>query len=595
MLKFKSKLILKIIVVFLTVTIAGLYSYLSFLAYFNGKIFPGVKIADFSASGNTPQQAQQILEENYQKRLAPLTLTFQEQTFVIEPAIASPVLDIEDQVNIAFRLGRSGNTWLDFKNQLRSLLKGTNLTLQLNYKKPEVLLSQINHVGKVVKKDPLNARIIMEGEITVANAEDGIQLDEQLLLKQLENYLTLQDNQPDQLPVKTLSPNFTTIKANNYAKYLKQAKNSPLILRYNNQSLAINDRILFNLLNFTETNPLVPANKLLLNESKVASFLEEMSSQIDQPTYNAKFTFDPQTKRVREFQAAQPGKMVDLAKTTELITKTLEASVSGSLQETSTPINLALPVIVTQPEILTADVNNFGIKDLIGQGVSHFTGSIENRIYNIKLAASRLNGILIAPGETFSFNQTVGEISAATGYKQAYVIKSGRTVLDDGGGVCQVSTTIFRAALNAGLPIVQRTAHAYRVSYYEQGSGPGLDATVYAPSVDFKFKNNTPAHILVQSRVVGSSLYIDFYGASDGRTTVLTSPKIWSQTPPLPEIRQEDPDLPRGTVKQVDWPAWGANVSFGRTVTKNGEELIKETWNSNYRPWQAVYLIGTKD
>ena len=124
-------------------------------------------------------------------------------------------------------------------------------------------------------------------------------------------------------------------------------------------------------------------------------------------------------------------------------------------------------------------VNDLGVKELVGSGYSTYSGSIENRVFNVSHGASKINGVLIPPGETFSFNKTVGDITAATGFKQAYVIKSGRTVLDDGGGICQVSTTLFRAALNAGLPIVNRTAHAYRVGYYEQGFPPGIDATIY--------------------------------------------------------------------------------------------------------------------
>jgi vancomycin resistance protein YoaR len=254
---------------------------------------------------------------------------------------------------------------------------------------------------------------------------------------------------------------------------------------------------------------------------------------------------------------------------------------------------IKLPVSIIRPK--NKLTNELGIRELIGTGVSYFSGSIENRKFNIGLAASRINGVLIPPGEEFSFVNTVGDISANTGFKQAYVIKSGRTVLDDGGGVCQVSTTIFRAALNSGLPITARTAHAYRVGYYEQGFPPGIDATIFHPSVDFKFKNDTDKHILVQASVAGNSLTVELYGTSDGRTVTMTKPVVTGITPAPPEIRQDDPTLPRGTVKQVDWAANGANVSFSRTVTKGGITYINEVFRSNYRPWQAVFLVGTKD
>ena len=168
-------------------------------------------------------------------------------------------------------------------------------------------------------------------------------------------------------------------------------------------------------------------------------------------------------------------------------------------------------------------------------------------------------------------------------------------MLDDGGGVCQDSTTLFRAVLNAGLPVVKRTAHAYRVGYYEQGFPPGLDATVFSPSVDFQFKNDTPSHVLIQAYTLGNSLYVDLYGTSDGRVSKISTPIVTNQTRPPPELRQDDPTLPKGTVKQVDFSAWGANVTFTRKVERNGEILINETFRSNFRPWQAIFLVGTKE
>ena len=202
---------------------------------------------------------------------------------------------------------------------------------------------------------------------------------------------------------------------------------------------------------------------------------------------------------------------------------------------------------------------------------------------------------MVKPGETFSFNQTLGDVSSETGYKQAYVIKNGRTELGDGGGVCQVSTTLFRAALDAGLPITERRAHSYRVSYYEQGSPPGIDATVYEPSPDLKFTNDTPGHILIQSFADSKALTLAFeiYGTSDGRVSTISKPVVSGVTPPPEDLYIDDPTLPAGTVKQIDWKAWGAKVVFDYTVEKNGVTTIDETYVSSYKPWQAIFLRGT--
>ncbi len=307
---------------------------------------------------------------------------------------------------------------------------------------------------------------------------------------------------------------------------------------------------------------------------------------------NALFTFE--NGKASAFSLSKDGQEVDSTKLKEQIYNEL-------LRITMSPhpskIIINVPIRVIKPAVTNDNVNSFGIRELIGKGTSLFAHSIENRIYNIKLAASRLNGILISPGEVFSFNQALGDISSFTGYKQAYIIEGGRTVLGDGGGVCQVSTTLFRAALATGLPIIERNPHAYRVGYYEQDSGPGIDAAVYSPSVDLKFKNDTGSHILIQTYVdtVNLRLTFDLYGTKDGRETSIGKPVILSQSPAPEPSYQDDPTLTKGVVKQIDFAAAGANVYFTRTISKNGKAYISDKFVSNYRPWKAVFLRGTKE
>jgi len=154
----------------------------------------------------------------------------------------------------------------------------------------------------------------------------------------------------------------------------------------------------------------------------------------------------------------------------------------------------------------------------------------------------------------------------------------------------------FRSALDAGLTIIERHAHDYRVHYYEEGGyNPGLDATVFAPSYDLKFKNDTPGYILIQteSDINNLKLSFDLYGTSDGRQALISDQKVWDVTAPPPDLYQDDPTLPKGTVKQVDFAAWGTKASFHYNVTRNGETLEDTDFLSDFRPWQAIYLRGT--
>lgn len=328
------------------------------------------------------------------------------------------------------------------------------------------------------------------------------------------------------------------------------------------------------------------------SEEKLKTILEPIRKNTQRDAVDALFTF--QNGKVSAFRLSQEGADIDVQKLHgDIMSKALLVLETSKTQN----IVIHIPIKVIKPSITTDEANSLGIKELIGSGTSLFQHSIPNRIYNITLAATRLNGILVAPGEVFSFGKALGDVSAFTGYKQAYVIQDGKTVLGDGGGVCQVSTTFFRALLNAGLPILERHDHSYRVGYYEQDSLPGFDATVFLPNVDLRFKNDTNTHILIQTAIDSYSQRLTFflYGAKDGRQVTISKPIITNETPAPPPLYQDDPTLPKGEVKQVDFAAPGANVSFTRQVVKDGKVIISDTFVSNYRPWQAVYLQGTKE
>jgi vancomycin resistance protein YoaR len=326
------------------------------------------------------------------------------------------------------------------------------------------------------------------------------------------------------------------------------------------------------------------------NRGKVKEWIRELAQTVNKPPQNSTFRFLGEGK-VEEFKPAKEGVTVLEENTTEMVMAVLDKMVESNDAQI-----VDLETRTTEPEIATGDANGLGIKELIGKGESWFTGSITNRIYNLKRSADTLNGVLVAPDQVFSFNQTVGEVSANTGYKQAYIIKEGKTILGDGGGVCQVSSTLFRAILATGLPIEERTAHAYRVSYYEVKYQPGFDATVFQPAPDLKFRNDTGNYILIQAVYDEKTKYLAFelYGTGDGRKVEMSKARIWDVVSPPPDLYQDDPTLPVGKVVQTEHSAWGAKVAFDWKVTRGEEILQQRTFYSSYRPWQAVYLRGTK-
>jgi vancomycin resistance protein YoaR len=219
---------------------------------------------------------------------------------------------------------------------------------------------------------------------------------------------------------------------------------------------------------------------------------------------------------------------------------------------------LSAPVSV--PEILEEQ----GIKELIGSAETDYTGSSSNRSYNIQVAAKKLNGQIIEPEENFSFVNNLGPINYSAGYRSGWVIKKGEVVLEVGGGVCQVSTTFFRVALDTGLPITEQKAHSLKVAYY---SPPGLDATIYPGQVDLKFKNDTGYPILIQAAVLDDiRLRVNFFGMSDGR-----------------QIKIEGPFYPNGDPIQNLAKA-GLRMFWTREIIYSDDrDMVEEKYSTVYR------------
>jgi len=284
-----------------------------------------------------------------------------------------------------------------------------------------------------------------------------------------------------------------------------------------------------------------------VDENSIKAYLEDLARKVNRDPADAKFTIE--NGKVTTFAEAQNGLTLDIEKNVEIIAETLA---SGTIPE-----KVSLSYESKKPEINYSEVNNLGISSIIGEGTSNFKGSPKNRIHNIKVATDRYNGVLIKPGEEFSFVSILGEVDAEHGYLPELVIKQGVTEPEFGGGICQVSTTTFRAAIYSGLKITARKNHAYPVSYYNP---QGMDSTVYVPRPDLRFLNNTPGYILIQTKIVGTQLTFSFYGTDDGRKTTIDGPTITERKPD-------------GALK----------ASFTQHVfDKDGKEIINDIFNSAY-------------
>lgn len=327
------------------------------------------------------------------------------------------------------------------------------------------------------------------------------------------------------------------------------------------------------------------------NDDAINTVVAEWQKQTGTQPQEPELEFDSATQKVTKFTPARNGRTIQLEPTKAAVMAGLEELASTETKTVSKELALA----ETPPTKKLSDLNSLGIAERVGFGESYYAHSIPNRIHNVAITAARIDDTIIPPGAEFSFNKTLGDVSAATGYRSAYVIKNGKTELGDGGGVCQVSTTVFRAVLDAGLKVTKRLPHSYRVSYYELDRKPGMDATVYAGDVDLRFINDTPNHLLLHTVTDDKNtyMYVELYGTSDGRRTEIVDHKTWDARPAPPAQYFPDPTLPVGKLVQIDWAASGIRASFTNVIyDKNNAEIRRDTYTSNYKPWSAKYLQG---
>ncbi len=286
------------------------------------------------------------------------------------------------------------------------------------------------------------------------------------------------------------------------------------------------------------------------------------------------------------------GRQLDI----EAATKMMEFALKNNMTYVHLPLITEDPVVT----VVSEQLRQMGIKELISGGETDFSNSPNNRVININTGLSKFEGHLVNPGEEFVFGDTLGPVDGSTGYLKELVIKGDRTIPEYGGGLCQVSTTAYRAVLAAGYPVTERRNHSYAVNYYKP---LGLDATVYPPSIEMKFLNDTPHHMIMQSFTIGSHAYYNFYGTKTNRTVHMIGPYYSGWSSPPPERIEYSDNLNPGETVVAGRAVPGVNVTWYRHVVYNdemepdekGEEKKKSFLETIYSKYQArpnFYIIG---
>ncbi len=552
------------------------------LEYYRHRFYPHTLIGNLDLSGLTPAEASELIQ-NHWNQLVSKGWTFEAlgQSMVIHQvggmAEGAPLLfslDIEDTLNKAW--GEQHHNHPTIASFIADYFAKhqTTASVMIN----ELLVRQqleANFQPLITPSKPATIEVQPDGSYQIKPEIIGESIDYEAGISEFKKQLQNLKNEPIILTVKPDQPTITQSAIGDLTGPINQYLTlAPITLQLATTTWTINRNTLAKWLTLELVDNQITAS---ISSSSVKDYLTKLAPEINQEPQGGQFKRNG--NRLEQFKPGKNGRELNIEVSTNAIIQALKQGIN----------NIELTVNDIPSPLSDTDPASLGIIEIIGIGTSDFSGSPPNRIHNIKVGTAKVSGQLVAPGEEFSLVKALGEVSAATGYKPELVIKENKTVPEYGGGLCQVATTIFRAALASGLPITERQNHSYRVSYYEPA---GTDATVYSPKPDLRFINDTGHYILLLGEVSGHTLSFTVWGTKDGRKIIQTKPVIYNIVKPAPRKLIETEDLEPGKLKCIEQAHNGADTYFDYIVTYPNGETKSKRFQSHYVPWQEVCLIG---
>lgn len=576
------------------------------LEYFYGNtIYPNTFAANLDISlAELEDAAKQIDQEVIKFMEEPIVLLHQDQIFEFKKEDLGITFNPEETLKEIPLIGDLSGLVITALN-----MAGTNdvdIIFDIDEEKFQETLSIL-----ALEKSPQDAYISMNpetNEVEITPSQEGQEINTKELLTSIEHALQNFNAESTEIPFDYPQP---TIEAEDLEPYLEpasqifqqeiyiyrddlewifspkdhadfftfQAKSTITVPGFEEMNLILEDN---------EELTVLLNNKfdVIINREKLTSYLEE--------TIEPEVKVEPQDVKILMnddgtigFEGTgTDGESINQ----EVFAEMLDLALENAISEFDLPISIE-KAGVESPE----ELQELGITELIATGYSSFYGSPYNRNHNIEVGLSKFNSLLVAPGETFSFIDNLGAVDGASGYYKELVIKENETIPEYGGGLCQVSSTMFRAILNGGLPIATRTEHSYAVSYYAYPDGYGLDATIYQPWPDLQFVNDTGAYILIQAYSEGTEAYFKFYGTSDGRKVIMDGPYYSNYVGAPADVITYTTELEPGETQKKDSAHTGFDVTWYRTVISPDGTEATETIASHYQAWPAKYLVGVEE
>jgi vancomycin resistance protein YoaR len=534
----------------------------------------GVTIAGIDVGGLTAGEARDLLNGRSEKLAAtPVVFTTGSDRWPIKPETLDVKVNWAAAVDAARRQGEGLGPFRGFK-RLQVRVFGADVAPPVGVYEP-ALDYKLKLLANAIDREPSDASVKLAGlRPVLVPARTGRRLDREAAAGVLVRALASFERHPVGLPVSVEPPKVTAAKLRPALAQARTALSAPVRLIVGATAFRLPRWRLATLLDL----PAGGATKLAVGGRVVTEYFAKLAKTVGRPPVDAQFSVHPGGSVT--VVDDRPGITVDVPRTAKSLLAAALAP-SGRQAQIFTSAQAA--------ERTAKDAAAMGVTGIVGSYETIYGGT-EDRRFNVQLVSRLIDNHLIAPGETFSFNGTTGERTAEKGFREAPVIINGELQNGLGGGICQVSTTLFNAAYEAGLKITERTNHALYISHYPLGR----DATVDYPNLDLKFVNDTGKWLLLRTFVGSSSLVVNLYGTPQDRR-VETEAAPLQETGAIPVKRISDPTLEKGdTVTDETGQPPRATSVHRKVYSTGGELLYDDVWYSSYRGEPTVLRVGTK-
>jgi vancomycin resistance protein YoaR len=545
--------------------------------YYN-KVHAGVSVEGIDLGGKSQDEAIASINEMVdQTRSNPITLTAGTRTWDLMPDDAGTSMDVAGAVKAAMAVSRAQGFFSDIGTRFKLYFNKRDLPLDGSVDRTK-LDAYLGDVAKELDIAPVNAGLAIEGStIRVIEGVNGRIVDRATLADKLAELLLTRHSTTVEIPLVVKEPD---VKAEDNREAQIQAETmigSPIVLTYGDKKWSISPDQIAEYMGFRSemrngVSTLVP----FMATEKMQPFLATIAPEVVKEPKDASFKLENGKPQV---VPGEDGEQLDPEATADAITEI-------SLRPTDRTLSVAL--MLKEPDFTTAEAESWGIKDKLSSYNTKYTG-VPNRRVNVRITTQYATNVFLAPGEEYNFDKQIGPRTAARGYMLAPGI-TGPNTLEDvlGGGICQVSTTMFNTVILAGLQVTERHNHSIYIDHYPKGR----DATVTGGGKNLRFKNNTDHYIWIVGSSTGTSTTISIYGTYDGRKSQITVGNFYNVRG-ASTVTVTDPKLLTGKTVVVDKGQTGKALKTHYVVTRNGEVLIDKIFTSVWPMYPKTIAYGT--